>query len=200
MPSVLLAGAFGQRNPGDEALLAAFVRALDGWDVLATSAEPLATAAQHGVTALPAARPVAVARALARADAVVFAGGTTFKLLKPASGRPRHDLLARGLAAAALARAARKPLALVGVGVGDLRTRRARALARAVVRRADLLVLRDEESATLLAEAGAPAPFRVGADPAWTLLEPLSAPVELRPTEPREGDPLRRPLAGLSAQ
>ena len=27
---VLLAGAFGQRNPGDEALLAAFVQALRG--------------------------------------------------------------------------------------------------------------------------------------------------------------------------
>ena len=43
-------------------------------------------------------------------------------------------------------------------------------LARWVVRHSDLLVLRDEESASVLAAAGAAVPFRVGADPAWVLL------------------------------
>jgi polysaccharide pyruvyl transferase WcaK-like protein len=68
------------------------------------------------------------------------------------------------------------PLAGVGLGVGTLQGNRARALARGIVRRCDLLVLRDEESAALLARAGAPAPFRVGADPAWTLVEPPAGP------------------------
>ena len=45
-------------------------------------------------------------------------------------------------------------------------------LARSIVRAADLLILRDEESAVHLAEFGAPTPVRVGADPAWTLLPP----------------------------
>jgi polysaccharide pyruvyl transferase WcaK-like protein len=39
------------------------------------------------------------------------------------------------------------------------------------VRFPDLLVLRDEESAEALRLTGAPMPFRVGADPAWTLLD-----------------------------
>ena len=45
----------------------------------------------------------------------------------------------------------------------------ARALARWLVRHADLLVLRDEESAAALTEAGAPTPFWIGADPAWSV-------------------------------
>jgi polysaccharide pyruvyl transferase WcaK-like protein len=41
---------------------------------------------------------------------------------------------------------------------------------RTIVRAADLLILRDDESAGHLAAVGAPTPVRVGADPAWTLL------------------------------
>src|SRR5262249_2831118 len=75
----------------------------------------------------------------------------------------------RTAALAAVTRALRKPFALVGVGAAPLRTRSARALARSIVRAADLLILRDEESAEHLAAAGAPTPIRVGADAAWTL-------------------------------
>jgi len=49
---VLLAGAFGQGNPGDEALLAAFTRALRDHTALAASAKPAATAAEHGIAAI----------------------------------------------------------------------------------------------------------------------------------------------------
>lgn len=172
MPSVLLAGAFGQRNPGDEMLLAAFVRALPGWTAVATSRDPAGTQADHGIRAVAAGDAPAVARELAQADAVVFAGGTVFKLLAPTSGRRPLELLRNGLALATAARALGRPVALVGVGAGDLQGRRAAALARALVHRCDLLVLRDEDSAAALHAAGAPAPFRVGADPAWTLLGP----------------------------
>jgi polysaccharide pyruvyl transferase WcaK-like protein len=49
-------------------------------------------------------------------------------------------------------------------------------MANRLVRRADLVVLRDESAAHSLARAGIPAPFRVGADPAWSLLD--DAPIE----------------------
>ena len=52
MSTVLLAGAFGQRNPGDEALLRAFVQALPGRAIVATSVDPVATEATHGVHAV----------------------------------------------------------------------------------------------------------------------------------------------------
>lgn len=167
---VLLVGAFGQRNPGDEALLAAFARALPRHTAIAASSDPAATAAAHPVRAVASDDPVAIARSIARADAVIVAGGTLFKQLHPASGRPPLSLLRRAAALAALTKALRRPLALVGVGAGTLDGSAARGLARAIVRAADLLVLRDEESAARLAEAGAPTPVRVGADAAWTLI------------------------------
>ena len=168
MPTVLLAGAFGQRNPGDDALLDAFAGALPGWDVVATASAPPFGGSTASVSS---GEPSQVARRVAGADAVVFAGGTVFKELSPATGRPPLDLLRKGLALAFGSKALGKPLALVGVGASPLRERRARRLARGLVRQADLLVLRDEESGGVLAEAGAPAPFRIGADAAWTLLD-----------------------------
>ena len=162
-------------NPGDEALLSAFVGSLPEQDVVATSVDPLHTETVHGVPAVQSRDVRAVARRVMRADGVVLADGTIFKTLHPASGRPP---IGRALGAGPDARyvAQRAPLAAVGVGVGSLHVDRARALARGVVRRCDLLVLRDEESADLLARADAPAPFRVGADPAWTLVDPPGAP------------------------
>jgi polysaccharide pyruvyl transferase WcaK-like protein len=173
---VLLAGAFGQRNPGDEALLASFVDALGDRPLVATTSDPVQTESEHGITAVQAGDPRAVARAVGRAEAVVFAGGTIFKTLHPRSGRRPLELLRNGLAVAAAARASGAPLALMGVGAAPLPTRRARALGRAIVNRADLLVLRDSESARLLADAGAPAPFRVGADASWTGVDAPVAP------------------------
>jgi polysaccharide pyruvyl transferase WcaK-like protein len=176
--TVFLAGAFGQGNPGDEALLAAFARALPDHRPVAASSDPAATAAEHGIAAVGRDDLATVGRELALADAVVVAGGTIFKALHPSSGRAPLSLLRRTAALAAATRALRKPLALVGVGAAPLHGRTARALARSIVRAADLLVLRDEESAGHLAATGAPMPVRVGADPAWTLLPDAPAPTD----------------------
>ena len=173
---VLLAGAFGQRNPGDEALLASFVQELRSWPLIATTSDRVQTESEHGIETVSAQDPRAVARAVGRADGIVFAGGTVFKTLHPRSGRRPLELLRNGLAVAAAASVGGIPLALSGVGAAPLPTRRSRALARGIVNRADLLILRDAESARLLAEAGAPAPFRVGADASWTRIEPPTAP------------------------
>lgn len=171
MRTVLLAGAFGQANPGDEALLDAFLAALPDWDAVATSADPGATRARHRCDAVHPRDPVAVARALARCDGVVFAGGTIFKRLHPCTRRRPLGLLINAVALAAAARAARKPVALLGVGAGDLHGGPARSLARHLVGLAQLVILRDDESAAELAAAGVAPPFRVGADPAWTLVQ-----------------------------
>jgi polysaccharide pyruvyl transferase WcaK-like protein len=168
--SVFLAGAFGQGNPGDEALLSAFSRALARFEPVAASSDPAATAAGHDIKAVERDDVPRVGREIARAEAVVVAGGTIFKTLHPSCGRPPLSLLRRTAALATLARAMRKPLALIGVGAAPLTGRTARRLTRTIVRAADLLILRDEESAAHLAEAGAPTPIRVGADAAWTLL------------------------------
>ncbi|HET6506874.1 MAG TPA: polysaccharide pyruvyl transferase family protein [Baekduia sp.] len=178
MPTAVLAGAFGQRNPGDDALLSAFAAGLEGWDLTATAAFGAPESALAGCTPVRSDDPVAVARAVARADAVVFAGGTVFKTLGSACGRPPLSLLRRALALASGASALGRPLAMVGVGAGALPSAPAQSLARRLVNRADLLILRDDESAAVLTDAGARTPFRVGADPAWTLF--LDAPLNGR--------------------
>jgi polysaccharide pyruvyl transferase WcaK-like protein len=168
--TVLLAGAFGQRNPGDEALLRAFCDVLADCRVIATSSDPEATSTQCGCDAVPSADVAAVLAAMRQADAVVMGGGTIFKTLHPSTGRSAHELLRNAGLLAFGARATATPVLMVGVSAAPLVDARARRQARRLVRRADLLVLRDEISAHLLAEAGAPVPFRVGADPTWALL------------------------------
>jgi polysaccharide pyruvyl transferase WcaK-like protein len=168
---VLLVGAFGQGNPGDEALLSSFLRELEGWWPVATSSAPEATRRWHGCDAVSSRSVNEVARAAAAADALVFAGGTIFKNLHPAAGRSPGDLLRKGLVLASTARVMGKPVAMLGVGAGRLEGAHAAFLARAFAQRTDLLVLRDEESARILAQAGVRPPFRVGADPSWVLFD-----------------------------
>lgn len=167
MSRVLLCGAFGQDNPGDDALLTAFLAALDGHEVVVASPSRID---RPGVTTV---RPTALGlrRVLRHVDCLVVAGGTVFKTLHPASGRHPIGLLARGTTLLASARLRDVPFALVGVGAGELRSRTAIRLARWTARHAGLLILRDDESASVLAGIGAPGPFRIGADPAWTLFD-----------------------------
>ena len=47
MTTALLVGAFGQGNPGDEALCAAFRHALPSVRLVVASRDPSATAAMH---------------------------------------------------------------------------------------------------------------------------------------------------------
>lgn len=165
MSTVLLCGAFGQRNPGDDALLSAVARAVVDHDLIV----PTVGSTPGTARAVPPTAS-AVGRTLRHVDAVVVGGGTVFKTLHPSSGRHPLGLLARTAALHAATRARGIPFALVGVGVGELRGRTAQRLSRSIAEHADLLILRDEESASLLREAGVTGPFRVGADPAWSLL------------------------------
>jgi len=170
-PTVLLVGDFGSGDPGHEAVLTSFLRALPGYALVATSSDPRATTIEHGCVAVDRTDRAAVARVAAGTDALVVAGGTLFAAgpADPAGMRR----LGRTLLLAMIAGGRGSPVALVGVGAGPLPGRAAPGLAHQLVRRADLLVLRDEKSAHALADAGAPTPFRIGADPAWTQLDDL---------------------------
>lgn len=172
MPEAMIVGAFGQGNPGDDALADVHVKVVRdaGWDPCVVTATPRQTGAELGCAAV-APEPLAVLHASRRAGALVVGGGTIFKTLHPSTGRPKRSLLVRVAALTAVARAANTTVALSGVGAAPLRRSSERALARSIVRCADLLILRDEESAAILRDAGSPPPFRVGADPAWTHLE-----------------------------
>lgn len=173
MPTALLVGAYGQGALGDDALLDAFTVGLPGWRIVATALDPSTLTAS--CESVPR-RVAPVLRQALRSDAVVFGGGTLFKRLHPSTGRHPLGLLASGAALTAAAALTRRPVALLGVGAATVSGRTAAALTRQMIKQSHLLVLRDEESAAMLVGAGAPGPFRVGADASWVLLEPpLSA-------------------------
>jgi len=164
MSHVLLAGRFDPGDPSCSARLQAFAGGLDGVTVATTA--PRSLAAPLGFTSLVDSRRALVG-AVMDCDVVVVAGGNALdgarRLRATAPAVPTAQLVA-------LARACRRPVALVGIGAERIEGRVARALARFVVRSADLLVVRDEPSAATLDGAGAIVPVRVAADPVWCAL------------------------------
>ena len=175
MSTVTLVGAFGQGNPGDEALCAAFREQLADHELIVVSGDPSDTARRHGVRTVPQ-------RGAADGPRRAVVGRARHRwrddLQVAAPRRPGERATAccatRWRSSPGPGRAARK-VAMIGVGADDLRGREAQAIARWLVRHVDLLVLRDEESAAVLTAAGAPSPFWIGADPAWTLRRRRSA-------------------------
>lgn len=168
MPTALLVG---DRRPGslaNDALVASFVKGLPGWQVAAMATR--SASGRHMFA--PARRGRAIVEQALRADAVVFAGGTIFDCCRSVALPHPTATLASAAALAAMASAAGKPVAIVGVGAGTLAGRAARACTHQLVSKSRLLLLRDDESAAALAEAGTPGPFRVGTDTSWLLVEP----------------------------
>lgn len=168
-PQVLVAGAFGQGNPGDESVLEAIVRGLEGCDVTATSANPVGAPPTSPCRLVATEATSAVAAAALRADLVVVTA-TVFKTLHPSSRRHPLALLANTLALGVAARLRGRPVAMIGAGAGQIDTRAARLLARAVAGVSGPMTMRDEESAALLRSVGVKRDLRVASDVTWSLM------------------------------
>ena len=134
MSTVTLVGAFGQGNPGDEALCAAFCEALAEHDVIVVSGDPGDTARRHRVRAVPA-TALSTARSCARrpTPSSSAAARSSSRCTPPPAGAP-NALLRNTAALVAGARARGTKVAMIGVGADDLRGRQAQAIARWLVR------------------------------------------------------------------
>lgn len=169
--SIVLVGDTAPGDPGRDAVLTATLRSLpSAADITLVSPDPTGTARRHGRPAIAATDVRNVLRAVRRAAAVVLSGDTLLGARRGRRGRPTLKHLHGLLSIATLAHANRASVLSVGLATADLDSPVARALARGFVRRADLTVFRDEDSARTAVRAGAAAPVRVGADPAWTLV------------------------------
>ena len=102
---VFLAGAFGQGNPGDEALLAAFARGIGDHDAVAASADAPATAAEHGIAAVGRDDTSAVAREIAPRRRRRHRRWHDLQGAAPRVRAPAASLLRRTAALAAVTRA-----------------------------------------------------------------------------------------------
>ncbi len=197
MSRVLIAGYYGFRNLGDEAILMAVLghlRALrPGLAFTVVSATPEATAAAHGVESVKWTDVAALAAAVHAADLVLVGGGGLFHDHAPfdpaALLTPAHTGIGFYTGPLVLAAAAGKPAMLYAVGVGPLFSETARDFTLAAAEIAAAISVRDPESGALLESLGVPAGrIEVCADPVFafpaTAPRPAAAPriaVALRP-------------------
>jgi polysaccharide pyruvyl transferase CsaB len=204
--SLLLAGYYGFGNAGDEAILTAMLgelRALrPGLDLVVASGDPAATAARHGVRAVPRDDLPAVIAAIRDSDLVVLGGGGLFQdyWQVPAESflTARQGGLLTYAAFPVLAALLGRPSMLYAVGVGPLATEEGRALTRAAFTLCGHATVRDPASLDLLREIGLSRPVELVADPAFLLapvegaaLDTLLAEIGVTPGETLTGIALR---------
>ncbi len=170
---LLLIGAYGQSNLGDELLLETCLRHLPRHACTVASAHPAETESMHGVRAVPSRFSIALLRAFLSAKTVVVGGGDQFKLLKKSMHHSAHSLLLRELWIVAAAKLLRKKVYFVGVGIGTIDTRLARALTSTILRMADAVTLRDRMSMRTALALAPHAAVQASADLAF-LEEPSS--------------------------
>ncbi len=166
MARLFLCGYFGFGNTGDEALLEATVAWLrarrPGLEIAVLSAAPERTA-RLGVEPIARGSVRRLVGAVRCADVVALGPGGLFQDLTSVRSNFYYAAIAY------LARLWSKPLALVGHGLGPLRSPLARRAAAGALRRAQVVSVRDEPSAALAAELAPSCRPRVAADVAFLL-------------------------------
>lgn len=170
MEKIVLAGYYGMHNTGDEAILAATVGALrharDDLRLVVLSADPQGTSAGYGLEASHRMSPPGVFKALLHADLVLFGGGS---LLQDVTSK--RSLLYY-LTVLKLARVLARRVMIYANGVGPVRWPTGRKMVAEAVSKADIITVRDEDSAVELRAMGVVGrEIHVTADPVF-LLEP----------------------------
>jgi len=197
MAEFLVSGYYGDKNAGDEAILAGMIRALRGVDPKATftviSKKAAWTRAVHGVAAISRNDFRSTWRAIGRADMVISGGGS---LLQDVTSTKS---LLYYLGVITMAKLRGKPVTMYAQGVGPVTRPVSRAAVATVVNGVDLITVRDSESAETLRRlhVGRP-PITVTADSALAL---GPSDPELGATLLRDaGVDLDRPVIGVSVR
>jgi L-malate glycosyltransferase len=141
---ILVIGAYGYRNVGDEAILAGLLSRLGDRRVTVVSRDPEGTRRLHGVEAVGIGRS---ASALRRHRSAIIGGGGLFGRDMGATGRL---LPAFGLAATALGR----PVHVEGIDLDARLAPSARLLVPRLMRRAAHVSVRDRRSVAILRDWG----------------------------------------------
>lgn len=175
---VLIAGYYGRRNAGDEAILAGMLAALRAGradlEFCVLSGDPEATRRLHGVEAVRWDDLPGLVEAVRAAGLVIVGGGGLFHDYWGADARAaltrRQAGIAQYGAPLLLARLLGVPAMIYAAGVGPLRTPEGRALTRDAVAAADIVTVRDGGSRALLADLGCDAAaIEIVPDPAFDL-------------------------------
>ncbi len=168
---ILLFGFYGYDNTGDELLLAGMVESLRRQDpdvaITVFSADPRTTEKQLDVRAVFAGRRHeglgCVWRAIRNSDLFILGGGGLLQ------DRERR-ILPFWFSRVGMAKALGKKVMFYGIGVGPIATELGKSQVRYFANRADLITVRDPESAEILQRCGvARPPVMITADPALAM-------------------------------
>ena len=168
MSKIVISGYYGFNNAGDEALLTAILASLRAIepkaDITVISGNPGNTIVKHQVKSLYRFAAVRLLRAIGEADLVISGGGS---LLQDVTSKRS---LIYYLSIIAAAKWKGRKVMLFAQGIGPIRNRLMRLLTRLVVNKADVITVRDRDSAEELARMGVPAvKVEVTADPVLML-------------------------------
>ncbi|MEI8165120.1 MAG: polysaccharide pyruvyl transferase family protein [Chloroflexales bacterium] len=201
LQQIMMLGAYGQNNLGDDALLEVCLAQLSASRLVVNSAQPEQTRRRYGVDAVATysawprlRRP----RALYRSDAIVFGGGS---LLKEIEGGTLARLLyfLRIFLVLIFARLLGRPTAMLGVGIGPLKHPLYRWLSRYAANLTDLICVRDRESHDLLVAIGVRRPIYTTADLVFSLGKGDTANAANEPPSAHEPTVVVIPRYSLSA-
>jgi polysaccharide pyruvyl transferase WcaK-like protein len=181
---VLVVGAYGYRNMGDEAILSGLLAKLEGHSVTVVSRNPAETRRLHGVSAIGIRSAAAALRSHA---SVVIGGGGLFGR---DMGRIGRLLPAYGIVAAGLGRT----VVVEGVDIDERLPLSGRLLVPSLMRHAARVTVRDRRSAAIVEGWGVPA--HVAPDlSSWM---PVADPERGRRLLQDAGVDLSRPVVGLA--
>lgn len=164
---VILSGFYGARNLGDELILRSISRALQRADaatqVVVAAENPRRVELEHGLQAFKRSDHFTSAHEIHHADAIVVGGGGLWHDLTFSRAGGLASLVTDSTISIAgfgalplLGSVLRVPSHVIGMGVGPLQDPDAQAMVRFLVERCESVLVRDQTSADLLAEAGAP--------------------------------------------
>ena len=163
----LLNGYFGFDNAGDEAVLSAMLADLraqsPGATFVATSGNIAQTTQNHGCEAIGRQAPRELFAAISGCDVFISGGGSLVQDVTSFRNVVYYTTLLR------LAKMMGKKTMVYAQGVGPLSAPKSRNLAKKAFQSADVLTVRDPESAALLREIGVTREIEITADPVWNL-------------------------------
>lgn len=150
---IMLLGAFGHSNLGDDLLLLCFLNLLRPFakHIWCSAADlslvPHVVKENPDITLFPTySEWLSKLRVFARSDMIILGGGSVMKELYKTMGRWKYGPLVWMLCLALLSRLAGKKFYALGIGVGPLPSYLGKKLASWILRRMDLVVVRDSKS------------------------------------------------------
>ena len=168
MSKILISVYYGFANAGDEAMLTAIIESLrqveKNVELTVLSGNPEDTAAKHQVCSVYRFNPLGIIRAMKDSELIISGGGS---LLQDVTSK--RSLLYY-LSIIGLGKFFGKKVMLFAQGIGPIRAKWARKLTSLVCNEADLITVRDSESAAELIEMGVkPEKITVTADSVLSL-------------------------------